>query len=206
MKLLDNVECRDVFGGIHRIRSVREYGSRDMKANGVNDDHCENCTEDPLFPHNEMKPRVQNDGLASDHAIPADGDDSDCNIVIKRLIGGNQPKELKEESERMQHTAITGYEKRPEIETSMPFKSEEDLDIELGDIVPCDSSEGSYGHIDALVERNWAPRFSFRDGHFEGRVSRNMIVEGGESKVSNVDSFGVSVACRPTKGGTLSAR
>lgn len=48
----------------------------------------------------------------------------------------------------------------------MSFESEEDLDIEFGDIVPCDCSEGSYGHINTLVERDWAPGFSFRGGHF----------------------------------------
>ena len=29
-----------------------------MKASGVDDDHCENTSKDPLFPHDEMEPRV----------------------------------------------------------------------------------------------------------------------------------------------------
>ena len=136
-----------------------------MKADGVDDDHCKNCTEDLLFPHNEMKPRVQNYGLTSDHAIPPNGDDSNSNIVVERLVAGNQLKELEEKSESMQHTAVTRYQKGPEVEASMSLEGEEDLDIEFGDVVPCDCSEGSYGHIDALVDRDGSPRFSFRDSH-----------------------------------------
>ena len=112
-----------------------------------------------------MEPRIQNYGLTGDHAIPANGDDGNCNIVVERLIAGNKPEELKEESEGMKYAAITRYQKRPEVEASMSFEGEEDLDIEFGDVIPSDSSEGSYGHINALVERDWPPRFSFRDAH-----------------------------------------
>lgn len=81
----------------------------------------------------------------------------------------------------------------------MSFEGEKDLDIEFGDIVPCDCSEGRYGHIYALVELDCSPGFSFRDsfrnsfwdGHFqgfEGGGFGEMMVEGGELKVSSVDS------------------
>ena len=69
----------------------------------------------------------------------------------------------------------------------MSFEGEEDLDVELGDIVPCDCSEGSYGHINALVERDWPPRFSLGNAHFgdcKRRVIGKWIVEDGEWKVS----------------------
>lgn len=162
-----------------------------MKTNGIDNDHCKNCAEDPLLSHNKMKPRIQDHGLTGDHAIPANGDNSDCNVVVNGLIARNQAKEFEEESEGMQHTAITGYQKRPEVQASMSFKGEEDLDIELGDVVPCDGSEGSYGHINALVERNWPPRFSFRYAHPEDlkrRVIGKQIVEGGEGRISSVES------------------
>lgn len=138
-----------------------------MKANGVDDDHCKNCPENLLFPHHEMEPRVQNYGLTGDHAIPANGDDGHSNIIVEGLIAGNQLEELEEESERMQHTAITGYQKGPEVEASVSLEGEEDLDIEFCNIVPCDCGEGSYGHVNALVERNWSPRFSWGSGHCE---------------------------------------
>ena len=95
----------------------------------------------------------------------------------------------------MQHAAITRYQKGPEVETSVSFEGEEDLNIEFGDIVPCDSSEGSYGHINALVDRDSSPRFSFGDcferchfGGSEGGGFEQRIVEGEESNVSSVDS------------------
>lgn len=76
----------------------------------------------------------------------------------------------------------------------MSFEGQEYLDIEFGDIVPCDCSEGSYGHINALVVRNCCSRLSFGDslGHFGGFElggSGQMISEGGESKVSSVESW-----------------
>lgn len=77
----------------------------------------------------------------------------------------------------------------------MSFEGEEDLDIEFGDIVPCDCSEGSYGHVYALVDWDCSPglsyRDSFRDGHFKGSEGGGlgeMMDEGGESKVSSADS------------------
>ena len=82
-----------------------------MKANGVDDDHCKDSSEDLLFPDNEMEPRVQNYGLTSDHAIPANGDDSNRDIVIENLSGGDKPEELEEEAQSMEHTAITRDQK-----------------------------------------------------------------------------------------------
>lgn len=81
-----------------------------MKADSVDDDHCKNCAEDLMFPHNEMEPRVEDYGLTGDHAIPANGDDSNCHIVVEGLIAGNELEEFEEESESMKHTAITRYQ------------------------------------------------------------------------------------------------
>lgn len=75
----------------------------------------------------------------------------------------------------------------------MSFEGEEDLDIEFGDVIPCDCSEGSYGHINALVELDWSPRFSFRNRHFgdcESGFLDKWILEFVESKVSSMDSWG----------------
>ena len=99
LEFLDHVERVYVFGILRRIRSVREYGGRDMKANGVDDDHGEDSTEYLLFPHHEMEPRVQDYGLTSDHAIPANGDDGHGNIVIDGLLVRHQLEELEEETE-----------------------------------------------------------------------------------------------------------
>ncbi len=78
-----------------------------MKANGVDDDHCKDSTEDLLLPYNQMEPRVQNYGLTSHHAIPANRDYSHCNIVVEGLLFGNKLEEFEEEPESMQHAAIT---------------------------------------------------------------------------------------------------
>ena len=77
----------------------------------------------------------------------------------------------------------------------MSLEGEKDLDVQFGDIIPCDCSEGSYGHIYALVDRDCSTGFSlrnsFRAGHLEESDSRGMmrmIVEGGESNFSSADS------------------
>ena len=83
-----------------------------MEANGVDDDHSKNCTENLLFPHNKMESGVEDDGLASDHAIPAEGDDSNCDIVVEGLIvARNKLEEFEKESESMKHTTVTRYQK-----------------------------------------------------------------------------------------------
>ena len=72
-----------------------------MKTNGVDNDHCKDCAEDLLLPHNKMEPRIEDYGLTGDHAIPANGDDSHCNIVVEGLITRNKAEEFEEESESM---------------------------------------------------------------------------------------------------------
>lgn len=78
-----------------------------MKANSVEDDHCKNAAEDLLFPHHKMQPRVQDYGLTSDHAIPANGNDGNCDISVEGHIAGDEMEELEEEAESMQYTTIT---------------------------------------------------------------------------------------------------
>ena len=150
-----------------------------MKANGVDNNHRKDSTEDFLFSHDQVEPRVQDYSLTGDHAVPANGDDGYRNVVVEGLLAGNQLEELEEESEGVQYTAITRNQQRPEIEASMSFEGKEDLDIEFGDIVPCDCSESSYGHINAFVEPYCSPRYSFGnslgDTHFGGTEARKLL-------------------------------
>ena len=82
-----------------------------MKANGVDNNHCKDSTEYLLFPHDQMEPRVQDYSLTGDHAVPADGDDGYCDVVVEGLLAGNKLEELEEESEGVQYTAITRNQK-----------------------------------------------------------------------------------------------
>lgn len=69
----------------------------------------------------------------------------------------------------------------------MSFEGEEDLDIEFGDIVPCDCSESSYGHENTLVELDFTASDSVRgifgDDHFgeseDSRVFRGTMMGQG---------------------------
>ena len=76
----------------------------------------------------------------------------------------------------------------------MSFEGEEDLNVEFGDIVPCDCSEGSYGHINALVDGDCCSRFAFGNSfqrmcHLEdseGESLEQRILEGGRVNGSAV--------------------
>ena len=47
----------------------------------------------------------------------------------------------------------------------MTLEGKEDLNIEFSDIVPRDSSEGSYGHVVSLIERECLPSGPLRYTH-----------------------------------------
>ena len=70
----------------------------------------------------------------------------------------------------------------------MSFEGEEDLNIEFGDVVPCDCSEGSYGHIYALVERDCPPRFSCRDSFCFGHSGKSARGGPGHKMVGGLGS------------------
>ena len=106
-----------------------------------------------MVSHDQMKPRVQHDCLTCDHGIPADGDDRDGNPVV-----GGDLEELEQEAECVQDAAIAGDDEGPKVETSMPLESQEDLDVQLDDIVPCHGREGGNGHVNRNVLGDLVPR------------------------------------------------
>ena len=82
----------------------------------------------------------------------------------------------------------------------MTLEGEEDLDVKLGNVVPCDSGEGRYGHIICLVIWDGRPSGSFGCAHFGGSGSWDLVrrdegrVGNGEAKVSDTDSLSVRIA------------
>lgn len=74
----------------------------------------------------------------------------------------------------------------------MPFEGEEDLDVELGHIIPGDSGESSDGHPYTLIIWDSRVRGTFGSTHLgDGRVGlrRTECIEGGESDVSSEDAW-----------------
>lgn len=57
------------------VGAIGEHGGGNVEAEGIDDDHGQNATQNLLLTHHEVQARVQHDGLAGDHAIPTDGDD-----------------------------------------------------------------------------------------------------------------------------------
>lgn len=120
LQTFHRVERADESFVVGRIGGVGENGGGDMEAECVDNDHGEDASEDFLFAHDEVKPRVEHDGLAGDHAIPTDRDDSHRQVDI---LGIREYQKFEEEAEGMQHAAITRDDEGPKIKTSMSFES-----------------------------------------------------------------------------------
>lgn len=63
-------------------------------------------------------------------------------------------EEFEDETECMEHTAIAGYQERPEVQTAMALEGHEDLDVEFDDVVPCYCRECCDGHVRCLRSIN----------------------------------------------------
>lgn len=61
----------------------------------------------------------------------------------------------------------------------MTLEGKEDLNIEFSDVIPRDSSEGSYGHVVSLIVREGLPSGPLRYTHFEWFGGFSVRVEGG---------------------------
>lgn len=147
LQTLHLVENRKVFMVIGRVGSVGEHGGRNVEEDGIDDDHSQDTAKDFLFSNHQMQPRIQHHRLPCHHAIPADRDYRYRHIDVRY-----EPEEFQEEPKRMQHASVTGYEQRPEVQPSMAFESEEDLDVQFHHVIPCDCREGRYGHECGLLE------------------------------------------------------
>jgi hypothetical protein len=53
-----------------------------MKQENVDDNHVENPSDLFFIADDEVKPRIQYKGLACNHSIPADGNESNRDIVV----------------------------------------------------------------------------------------------------------------------------
>lgn len=132
-----------------RVDPVGQDRRREVKADGVHDDHGEDQSERSLLTHDQMQAGVQHDRLAGDHGIPADSDDGDGEVFI-----GGDGKELEHEAEGVQGGPIRRDEERPKVKAAMSLEGEEDLDVELDDIIPGDGSKGGNGHVNARRGEN----------------------------------------------------
>lgn len=173
------------------VGGVGENGGGDMEANCVHDDHGQDAPKDFLVAHDEMKPRVENQGLAGDHAIPTDGDDGHGQINVSV-----EDHELEEEAEGVQHTAITGNQQRPKVQSSMSFEGEKDLHVQFDDVPPGDCGKGDIEHLLYRAIIGFLPGHSFWIAHSVGWggggrfLSGDPLGRGRKLKVIDGDAEG----------------
>lgn len=98
LDLLHDVVAGGVVGA-PRFRShvgaVGQNGGGEVEDDGVNHDHGEDGAENAPGGHNQVQTRVQDDGLAGDHAPPADGEESHG----QPDLGINEFEKLEEEAD-----------------------------------------------------------------------------------------------------------
>ncbi len=144
LQLLEDVEGAGEGVGVVGVGAVGQDGGGDVEADGVDDDHGQHEPEGPLLTHHQVQAWVQHDGLSGHHGIPADGDDGDREIRIRR-----DGEEFEHEAQSVQDASVRGDQQGPEVKASMAFEGQEDLDVELEDVVPGDGGERGNGHVDA---------------------------------------------------------
>ena len=145
LRTLHDVEAVDESGrqGVV-LRSIRTKGE-DRRGNveeeSVQTDHGQDATQNPRIADDQMQSRVEHDGLSRHHGIPANGDEADGQVNV------GQVEELENEAEGVDDDAPRRNQKGPEVEASMSFEGQEDLQIQLNHIEPGDGGEGGDGHV-----------------------------------------------------------
>lgn len=108
------------------VRSESEHGGRDMKADGVDDNHPLSISDDLITScsyHNQVQSRPQDQSLSCDHRPPANREEEYCKPLE---VPGRQIHELEEEAKGVRDDTQPGYEKRPEVESAVVLEGEKD--------------------------------------------------------------------------------
>ncbi|GMF78101.1 unnamed protein product [Aspergillus oryzae] len=108
---------------------------RDMKQNGVHDDHDQCPSQYLATVDDEMQARPEDHGLAGDHAPPA------YNLECDREITGEDFKNEQRIAQCKGNDADRGYDQAPKIASRISFKGCETQDDKFDRITPCDGDE-----------------------------------------------------------------
>src|SRR5438034_3288975 len=117
---------------------MRKNRGGNVKDNSVGNYHIKNTSKSCRVMQNQMKPRVKNDRLTSDHHIP-----TDCDQRKRQPDRVRQLEELEQEAQRIRnHTDGRRQQQTPKVETTVPTEDNESEDNEFDSIAPCNPSEG----------------------------------------------------------------
>ena len=98
----------------------------------VDDDEVEEGVEEFLMAEDEMKAGPEDEGLAGDHAGPADVDDDD----FKEVVGEGDGEHFEEVAEAERDDGDGGDQETPEVETGVAAEGIEAEDDQLDGIAP----------------------------------------------------------------------
>ena len=124
------------------MRAVGEDGGRDVHGHGVDEDHGEHRADDAPVPDDEVKARVEDEGLARDHGVPADGDDGHCDLVY-----ADDTVELEHKADGVQRYAPYRRQHEPEIQASPALEGHVCRHVEFEDVVPGNAGQGGQCHV-----------------------------------------------------------
>lgn len=117
------------------VRSTRQHRRGDVQDYRIDDDHplgVEQNLVARLPRHNQMQPRPKHDRLASDHRIPANGQQKDRKPFAPAAQDGEV---LEDEAQRVRDDAEAGNHQTPEVEPLEFGEGAEDEDQEFHHVV-----------------------------------------------------------------------
>lgn len=112
-----------------------------MEEEEVHDYHYQNPSDFPRVSNDEMKPRVQDHRLASDHCVPANYDKCCIDIFVAAKL-----EELQQESCRVNRDAPRSNKQTPEIQSHASPEGGEDPEVDLKHVENGNGKESSYRH------------------------------------------------------------
>lgn len=132
LDLFHDAVAVDEYGWVGgEVGAVGQDGGGDMQKEGVHDNHGEDAAEDFGVREDEVQSRVEHDGLAGYHGVPADGDEGDG-----EGCGGGEGEVFEEEADGVGNQAESGDEQGPEVGTAILGEGHENEDDQFNGVIP----------------------------------------------------------------------
>jgi hypothetical protein len=98
---------------------------------GVDNNHCEYAAKSSDIPKDEVKSRVQNNGLPCNHAAPANDTKGDIDGALRRDLEIPQERT----ADCIRHNTPSGNKEAPEIEAMTCLKGGKDNEVKFNYVV-----------------------------------------------------------------------
>lgn len=112
-----------------------------MEEENVDDNHVENPSDLFFIADDEVKSRIEYKRLARNHSIPADGNESNRDIVIFPDL-----EELHEKCQCVYHDSPWGCQQAIKVKPATSLEGEPDDHVEIDNVIPRDGCKSAESH------------------------------------------------------------